>query len=133
MSSYSIEKALQKRLNSIGLTKPIFYENVKNDSSESEQIRVTNLPAESFALDKTNSDQFIGIYQVSLYYLTDSGKKDILEDTDLIMSFFRFGTELTEDSCNIMIAESYQNPARVVEKYFVVDISVHYNAYISRS
>lgn len=133
MSWYSIEKALQKQIESIGLTPTIFYENVKNDASVEPHIRVANLPAKTITLNKTNADQYNGIYQVSLYYLTDTGKKDILEDIDLILSFFRFGSILTEDSCNVFIEESNQNPARVIDKYYVVDISIFYHAYIDRS
>ena len=130
MSWYNVEQALQKHLNSLSLSPPIFYENKKEDSSEGIHITVTNLPAATAALDKNLTDEYNGIYQISIFDLTNKGKKAILELSDTILAAFKFGVELVESGCNVFIEESNPNPARVTGKYFVIDLSINYNAYI---
>ena len=132
MSWYNTEIALQKKLTSLNLSQTIFFENLKEDSSVSAHIVSTNLPAETTALDKNLTDQYNGIYQVSIFDLTEKGKKDILETVDTILAAFKFGTRLVESGFNVFIEDSNPNPARVTGKYFVVDLSINYNAYIKR-
>lgn len=132
MSWYNTELALQKKLVSLSLPQTIFFENVKEDSSIAEHIVATTLPAETSALDKNLTEQYNGIYQISIFDLTDRGKKDILETADTILAAFKFGLILVESGCNVFIEESNPNPARVTGKFFVVDLSINFNAYIER-
>jgi len=132
MSWYNIELALQKRLKSVGVSDPIFFENVKEDSSIGDHVTCKNFPTVTTAMDKTLADKRTGFYQVSLFKLTDIGKKNILDLTDLILSFFKFGDELTEGGDVVFIENSTPTPAEVQDKYYVVHLTIDYNSYSQR-
>lgn len=134
MSWLNAEIALNKRLNSIvGIPTILEYENIKSEISHADNfLAVKNFPAISQAMDKNYSDQNNGFFQVSIFDLTNKGKRNILSLTDLILSNFRFGTEISENDDTVFIEESYPSPARVQSKYYVVDITINYNFYTSR-
>lgn len=132
MSWLNIELALQKRVNSIGLTNPIFYENVKEDATVDEHFVVKNFPTITMANDKNYSDTRYGYYQISIFELTDTGKKNILDLTDLILSYFRFGDELTEGDDVVFIEDATPTPLDTQSKYAVVHITINYNSYQQR-
>ena len=137
MSWLAVEKALIRSVNDLALGLPIVQE---NDTTERKSnagaaeiwLEVFNLPADTFPLDKNLTDQFNGIFQISIYGKQNKGKNAILTTLDTLLDAYKTGQQYTVDTCVIEIDSASPEPAREDGSYFIIDLSITWFAYIDR-
>lgn len=135
MSWLAVEKSLYKQLSDAGLGYPIIIENQPEDiSAESVPfIEVYNLPSTTETLDKSISQKYNGIYQISVSTELGKGKEALLTIVDSVLSAYTVN-ELSElDSCVVSIESRSVNTARRDGKFYRADISIDYFALMSEA
>lgn len=138
MSWLAVEQALTNSVDSMGLGYPIIQENDTEERKKDIQgggefwIEHFNLPAATEPLDKNLTDQYQGIFQISIYGQQNKGKGGILAILDQVLAFYLTGQEYTENTCTVQVFSSSPEVPRIDGSYYVIDLSVNWGAYIGR-
>lgn len=137
MSWLAVEKALVRSVTGLSLGVPIVQENdtVERKGKQGANtiwLEVFNLPADTDPLDKNLTDQFNGIFQISIYGLQNKGKGTLLSMLDTLLAAYKTGQEYTVDTCTIQIDSASPEPGREDGSYFIIDLSITWFAYIDR-
>lgn len=137
MSWLAVEKTLIRSVTGLSLGVPIVQENdtVERKGKQGANtiwLEVFNLPADTTPLDKNLTDQFNGIFQISIYGLQNKGKGSLLSMLDTLLAAYKTGQQYTVDTCTIEIDSASPGPAREDGSYFIIDLSITWFAYIDR-
>lgn len=127
----NINKALDKRLDSMSGGYPIAWENTPySPTLETVYLRPTLLPANSAGFNvKGTTDSHQGIYQIDIYASKDKGKSEIYSAVSVISAHFARGLQLTESSEQVVIGPLSISPMRIDEAWAVVSVSVRYRSW----
>ena len=133
MSYILIHKALTQSLIDLSLGVSIAHQNKDFDAAGlTTFIDVSLLPASTEVISKDTLDEEIGIYQVSIYTKSNTNISTIYALTDTIESNYKHGLELTSGSQKVFIDRTSRNGGRNNDGWFIIDLSIHYVADLSR-
>jgi hypothetical protein len=136
MSQYLIHQALTQKVIDLALGIPLSHENDDFDPEAQNSLfaDLTLLTGDTESMGKAplDSDDNIGIYQISLYEVSGNSVKSILQTADTVMNAFKFGTEMTKGAVTVQVTNASRNGGRNVDGWYVIDISITYSAYVAR-
>ena len=111
---------------------PIAHENVDfTPPDDAPWLAVYLLPGddESLMKDALGLDQANGIFQVSIYTPSGSGDGEARRTADTILQYFKHGRTLAQDT---YISSSARNTGRNADGWYIIDVSINYQADIQR-
>jgi len=96
--------------------------------------RVSNLPAqpEPASIGVDGDDSHTGVFQISLMYPLNTGRSAILSKADAIATVFYPGASFTYSGQSVTVSSCGITPARRVDNWFAVYVSVNWFARVSR-
>ena len=94
--------------------------------------RSTLLPAETniVTLGVTGYDELNGLYQVDLFYPSDSGFTAANTMADTVMGAFTKGTQLTGTGINVEIDKSWRESGRTFDTFYNIPVLVSWRGYV---
>ena len=115
---------------SLGL--PIAHENANfTPPDDSPWLAVYMLPGQDDSLmkDALGLDQANGIFQISIYAPSGTGGGLSQRTADTILQYFKHGRTLAQ---NTYISSSARNTGRNADGWYIIDVSINYQAFIQR-
>jgi len=132
MSHRKISAALSSRLNTLTDAPPIAFENAGYTPIEGTTwLRESYLPATSttVGIGPSDSTDFVGVYQISIYTPLDDYKLEAHQLIDSITSHFERGTVLTFDGQSVVIEQVNAAQGLASGGWFLMPVSVNWRAF----
>ena len=132
MSHRKISAALSTRLGALASAPPIAYENAGYTPIEGTTwLRESYLPATSttVGIGPSDSTDFIGVYQISIYAPLDDYKLEAHQLIDSITAHFVRGTVLTFEAQKVVIEQVDVSQGLASGGWFLMPVSVNWRAF----
>lgn len=126
-----IQGALRAQLNTLPSSPPIAWENVNYEpKAKTLFLRATSLPAPTVqaCFGDTGRDLHVGIFQVDVFIPEKQGRSTW---PDSIADHFKRGTVLTQNGVDVRITTVSIAPAINDEHFYIVPVSIGYQAFTS--
>ena len=98
-------------------------------------LKPVNMPGQTFSLDKKLSDQFNGIYQISVYGQRNQGKGGILALIDSLVTNYKAGGVFTDSGAGTEVNIVMANPSNLKPdgSFIKIDLSIQYFVFVDRN
>tara|TARA_R110000796_G_scaffold232944_1_gene351417 strand:- start:185 stop:586 length:402 start_codon:yes stop_codon:yes gene_type:complete len=131
MSVLRIESLLYIKAEALGYE--IAPENIPFEKSGKTPVWIEfyHMPNISDELDKNGRIERLGIAQLSLFALTDTGRGDILSATDRALASFKSGTEINDIALGLKIIINQCNIGQSTtdDNFYRTDLTIQYRAF----
>lgn len=124
-----IQGALRSQLNTLANKPPIAWENTNySPNATTLYLRATGLPGDTVqaCLGDDGLDEHVGIFQVDVFVPDNKGRTTW---PDLVADHFKRGTVLTLNTTNVRITTVSINTAFKDDEFYIVPISITYQAF----
>jgi len=121
---------LDRRLNALGLSQPIAWDNVEFTPVEGTAwVRPTMIAGQSTLLDLSKNQANQGLYQIDIFYPVDTGPNALLSALSDVYKHFKESQTLTYRTATIYLRQISLSPVIRDGIWYTGSVSVSFTSY----